>query len=251
MKVKLRLLIAILAAPTTLCAQLTGLERQAIVEHIADNMVRVEGGTFQMGSNSGDDAAKPVHPVTLSSFSICRFEVTQREWKAVMGNEPSFFKASDDLPIENVSWTDCQDFLAKLNQMTGKHYRLPTEAEWEFEARGGNLSRGYDYAGDNDIKAVAWYEKNSGNKAHPVGTKTPNELGLYDMSGNVWEWCSDLYGSYGSSSQTNPKGASQGSLRVVRGGSWGDGGKTCRVSNRYGDSPDNLGGHILGLRLAL
>ena len=170
-------------------------------------------------------------------------------WKEVMGNNPSSWKG-DNLPVENVSWDDCQTFIRKLNALTGKNFRLPTEAEWEFAARGGNNSRGYKYAGSNNIGDVAWYEDNSGSKTHVVGTKSPNELGIYDMSGNVWEWCQDWYGDYSSASQTNPTGASNGSARVLRGGSWYCSARLCRSSDRYSYSPDcriNSG----GLRLVL
>ena len=152
--------------------------------------------------------------------------------------------------MENVSWKDCQAFISKLNDMTGKQFRLPTEAEWEFAARGGNASLGYKCSGSYDINAVAWYEGNADGKTHEVGSKAPNELGLYDMSGNIWEWCQDWYGDYSSSSQTNPTGPSSGSLRVCRGGSWGDNARGCRSSSRNGSTPSS-GSIGLGLRLAL
>ena len=188
-------------------------------------MVYVKGGTFTMGaiSEQGADAyddEKPAHSVTLSDFYIGKYEVTQAQWRAVMGSNPSSFKG-DNLPVENVSWNDIQKFIQKLNAQTGKEFRLPTEAEWEYAARGGSKSRGYKYSGSNNIGDVAWYSGNSGSKTHPVGQKQPNELGIYDMSGNVWEWCSDWYGSYSSSSQTNPKGPNSGDYRVLRGGDWG------------------------------
>lgn len=177
---------------------------------VSFDMVWVEGGTFRMGATSeqGSDAwggEKPVHSVTLSGYYIGKTEVTQALWKAVMGSNPSEFKG-DNLPVEQVSWDDCQEFIRKLNSLTGQHFRLPTEAEWEFACRGGNNSCGYKYSGSNDIDNVAWYFDNSGHKTHPVGTKAQNELGIYDMSGNVWEWCSDWYGNYSSGAQTNPKG---------------------------------------------
>ena len=188
------------------------------------DMVYVEGGTFTMGATSeqGSDAysdESPAHSVTVSDFYIGKYEVTQAQWRAVMGSNPSKFKG-DNLPVEQVSWNDIQKFITKLNTMTGKTFRLPTEAEWEYAARGGNQSKGYKYSGSNTLDNVAWYY-NSGGKTHPVGQKQPNELGLYDMSGNVWEWCQDWYGSYSSSSQTNPTGPSSGSYRVLRGGDWG------------------------------
>jgi formylglycine-generating enzyme required for sulfatase activity len=151
-----------------------------------------------------------------------------------------------------VSWNDAQEFIRKLNQKTGKKYRLPTEAEWEYAARGGNLSVGYKYNGNNDIKAVAWYNKNSGKKTHPVGTKQANELGIYDMSGNVWEWCSDRYGKYNNSSQLNPIGATEGSdrsNRVFRGGSWSDDARYVHVPVRSSNAPGDRGSN-LGFRLS-
>ena len=221
---------------------------------VSFEMMYVKGGTFTMGATSvqGSDAEydeKPVHSVTLSSFYICKYEVTQALWQAVMGSNPSFRKG-DDLPVESVSWDDCQTFIRKLNALTGKNFRLPTEAEWEFAARGGNHSRGYKYAGSNNIETVAWYDGNSGGKTHVVGTKSPNELGLYDMSGNVWEWCQDWYGSYSSASQTNPTGASSGSRRVLRGGSWYSIAWYCRSSYRGSIMPDFCDSGN-GLRLVL
>ena len=213
-----------------------------IIQNLINNMVYVEGGTFMMGATSeqGSDAEeleKPAHQVTLSSFSIGRYEVTQEEWQAVMGSNPSVFKGAKR-PVEYVSWNDCQAFIRKLNSISGRRFRLPTEAEWEYAARGGNRSRGYKYAGSNNLSAVAWYYDNSGNQTHEVGGKQPNELGLYDMSGNVWEWCQDWYGSYSSSSQTNPTGSYSGSNRVMRGGSWDNYARYCRVSTRRHFTPD-------------
>ena len=166
-----------------------------------------------------------------------------------MGSNPSEYKG-DNLPVETVSWNDCQEFISKLNSMTGRKFRLPTEAEWEYSARGGKKSRSYQYSGSSNITDVAWYDGNSGSKPHPVGTKQANELGIYDMSGNVYEWCSDWYGSYSSSSQTNPTGADSGSKRVYRGGSWYEYAWSCRLSNRYFNTPD-FRIDDLGLRLAL
>ena len=223
------------------------------LDDIMRNMVYVEGGTFTMGATfeqqEPDYDEKPTHRVSLSSFYIGKYEVTQALWKAVMGSNPSHWKG-DNLPVENVSWNDCQTFLLKLNAMTGKTFRLPTEAEWEFAARGGNRSRGYQYSGSNVLSDVAWYYDNSGSKTHNVGTKAPNELGIYDMSGNVWEWCQDWKGSYSSSAQTNPKGPSSGSYRVDRGGSWFNFAWSCRVACRYCHTPDYRY-FDLGFRLAL
>ena len=218
------------------------------------DMVEVRGGTFRMGATSeqGSDALdneKPVHSVTLSGYYIGKTEVTQALWEAVMGNNPSRFKG-DNLPVEWVSWNDCQEFIRKLNALTGQNFRLPTEAEWEFACRGGNNSRGYKYSGSNNLGSVAWYDDNSGVKTHPVATKSPNELGIYDMSGNVWEWCADWYGDYSSGAQTNPKGPYGGSYRVNRGGSRFNDVGSCRSSNRDDYIP-TIRGDGLGLRLAL
>ena len=196
------------------------------------------------------DREKPVHRVTLTNdYYIGKYEVTQALWQAVMGSNPSNFKG-DALPVEQVSWNDCQDFISKLNAMTGKRFRLPTEAEWEYAARGGKKSRGYQYSGSKTLGDVAWYDGNSGSKTHAVGTKQPNELGIYDMAGNVWEWCQDWYGSYSSSSQTNPTGAVSGSGRVNRGGSRDSVARVCRSSYRTSNSP-GFRISILGLRLVL
>ena len=217
-------------------------------------MVRVEAGTFTMGATPEMkdpwDDEKPVHQVTLTNdYYIGKYEVTQALWQAVMGNNPSGFKG-DNLPVENVSWDDCQEFINKLNRITGKTFRLPTEAEWEYATRGGKKSRGYQYSGSNNISDVAWYDSNSGNKTHAVGSKQANELGIYDMSGNVWEWCHDWDGSYSSSSQVNPTGANSGSRRVDRGGSWINDAGCCRSSCRGSYTPVNRL-DILGLRLVL
>ena len=196
------------------------------------------GATAEQGSDAYSDE-KPTHSVTVSDFYIGKYEVTQAQWKAVMGSNPSEFKG-DNLPVENVSWNDIQEFIQKLNAQTGKKFRLPTEAEWEYAARGGNQSKGYKYSGSNSIGDVAWYYDNSSSKTHPVGQKSPNELGIYDMTGNVYEWCQDWYDSsaYSSSSQTNPTGPNSGSNRVLRGGGWGSAAGGCRVSRRGYSYPD-------------
>ena len=224
-----------------------------VKDGISIDMVRVEAGTFTMGATpemeSPFDWEKPTHQVTLTNdYYIGKYEVTQALWQAVMGKNPSKFKG-DNLPVEQVSWDDCQEFISKLNKMTGKKFRLPTEAEWEYAARGGNKSRGYQYSGSNNLSDVAWYEDNSGKKTHAVGSKQSNELGIYDMSGNVSEWCQDRWGYYSSSSQTNPIGANSESLRVRRGGYWGDY-AGCRSSCRFSTA---LGRRFmtLGLRLIL
>ena len=235
-------------------------------------MVFVKGGTFTMGctDEQGSDCEsdeKPAHQVTVSDYYIGKFEVTQGFWKKVMGSNPSFFKnCGDDCPVESVSWNDCQEFISKLNQLTGKRFRLPTEAEWEYAARGGrdvarNVQLQTKYAGSNTLGEVAWYLDNSdvnypggyeetGRKlgTHTVGTKKPNALGIYDMSGNVWEWCNDWYGDYSSGGITNPKGAATGSGRVFRGGSWDRYGGNYRVSHR-GSSLPSISDDYSGIRL--
>ena len=206
------------------------------------------GATSEQGSDVWSDE-KPTHNVTLSSYYICKYEVTQALWRAVMGSNPSNFKG-DNLPVECVTWNACQTFINRLNSYTGRNFRLPTEAEWEFAARGGNYSRRYKYSGSNYIGDVAWYTDNSGSRTHPVGTKQANELGLYDMSGNVWEWCSDWYDSYSSYSQSNPTGSNSGSDRVHRGGGWDCHAELCRSSRRNYYSPRGPR-FDLGLRLVL
>jgi formylglycine-generating enzyme required for sulfatase activity len=230
-----------------------------------ENMVFVQGGSFQMGSNDGNDDEKPVHSVTVSDYYIGKFEVTQKEWKEVMGNNPSHWKG-DNLPVEKVSWYDVVEFCNKKSRAEGltpcysgsgenttcnfsaNGYRLPTEAEWEYAARGGTLANGldlrnggktyYKYSGSNTIDVVAWYCDNSDYKTYPVGRKQANELGIYDMSGNVREWCWDWFGFYSNSLQTNPKGASTGPARVLRGGSWYSVESISRVAYRDNDGPD-------------
>jgi len=226
---------------------------------IPPNMVLVEGGTFTMGDTwgDGDNDEKPTHKVTLSSFYISKFEVTQREWWEVMGSNPSHFKG-DDLPVENVTWYNATDFCNKMSLKDGLNpcyiidikwvvtcnfdadgYHLPTEAEWEYAARGGSKSRGYKYSGSDNIEDVAWYDDNSNEKTYQVGIKIANELGIYDMTGNVWEWCWDWYGKYSSSSVTDPKGSSSGEHRILRGGSWGSDDGDGRIANRTGINPDS------------
>ncbi len=218
------------------------------VNGVSFNMIKVTGGTFQMGKSADGDDVTPVHDVTLSDYSIGETEVTQELWQAVMGSNPSYFKG-DNLPVECVSWNDCQTFIQKLNQLTGQNFRLPTEAEWEFAAKGGTQSMGYTYSGSNIIDDVAWYWDNSSRKTHEVATKAPNELGIYDMTGNVWEWCRDWDDSYSSSPQTNPTGPSSGSSRVLRGGCWDFYATICRTAVRGGSSPSHSR-YYIGLRLA-
>lgn len=228
------------------------------------NFVYVEGGTFTMGTtpdqqNHPYDEKNPTHSVTLTSYMIGQTEVTQELWQAVMGkslqqivneNGWSTCGVGNNYPMYDISWNDCQDFIRKLNSLTGQTFRLPTEAEWEFAARGGNKSKMYMYSGSNNLGDVAWYEDNSGETTYPVAMKAPNELGIYDMSGNVWEWCQDWYGRYSSSPQTNPQGPNSGSDRVIRGGSRGVKASCCRASERDYNSPTARFNN-LGLRLAL
>ena len=237
-------------------------ENTFTVNGVSFKMVKVSGGTFQMGATSeqgsdANDSEKPVHSVTLSDYWIGETEVTQALWYAVMGQRPtsdgnqwsSDKGLGDNYPAYYVSWDDCQEFITRLNQLTGQSFRLPTEAEWEFAARGGNSSQGYKYSGSNTIGDVAWYTSNSDSKTHPVATKSPNELGLYDMSGNVEEWCQDWFGDYSSSAQTDPVGPSSGSSRVRRGGSWSGSARICRVADRYFSTPSSRS-YNLGLRIA-
>ena len=202
------------------------------------------GATEEQGSEARSDE-KPAHDVTLSTFYICQTEVTQELWQAVMGSNPSPYSGTN-LPVSNISWDNCQEFISNLNQMTGKTFRLPTEAEWEYAARGGNKSQGYKYAGSNNVDEVAWY---SSNTTHAVATKMPNELGLYDMSGNVWEWCHDWYSAkyYRTSPSVNPTGPASGSNHVGRGGGVGYTATGCRVAYRDSNGPDPDD----GMRLAL
>ncbi len=213
-----------------------------------DDMVFVKGGYFLMGSNELEDE-KPIHKVWVDDFYICKYEVRQKKWMKLMGNNPSYFKG-DDLPVECVNWNDVQIYIRKLNKKTGRKYRLPTEAEWEYAARGGNMSKSYKFSGGNNLDEVAWYFSNSENKTHPVGTKEPNELGLYDMSGNVWDWCSDWYDNdyYKYSPERNPKGAIGGSKRSLRGGSWDYSDYSCGSSVRGYSNPD-VRYSVIGFRI--
>lgn len=225
------------------------------VKGVKVNMVLVEGGTFQMGATreqygDNDFDEHPVHQVTLSSFYMAETEVTQGLWLAVMGHYPSHFSGSHQLPVENVSWDYCQEFIQKLNKLTGVQFRLPTEAEWEFAARGGKQSKEYKFSGSPNVDEVGWYSGNSDLMTHEVATKDPNELGLYDMSGNVSEWCQDWYADYSDAAQTNPTGGTSQEMRVFRGGCWADIARVCRVSSRWAGRPSSESMYR-GLRLAL
>lgn len=233
------------------------------VNGVTFKMRKVAGGTFTMGATAEQSNGytpnsdeTPTHLVTLSDYWMGETEVTQALWYAVMGEKPSSSKSwntsnglGEDYPAYWVSWVYCQEFITKLNQMTGKTFRLPTEAEWEYAARGGSKSQGYIFSGSNTIDDVAWYRSNSGSCSHPVATKAANELGLYDMSGNVWEWCQDWDHAYSSISQTNPTGPTSGTYRVYRGGSWIEGGTNCRVAKRARYYQDK-GVDAIGFRLA-
>lgn len=228
------------------------------------DMAKVQGGTFKMGAQSSSSSQdnydnnaysdeKPVHQVTVSTFYISKSLVTQYLWYVVMGSYPNIssqYGLGEDYPVYNVSYTQCQQFISKLKTLTGKNFRMPTEAEWEFAARGGNSSGGTVYSGSNTVGSVAWYSQNASGKTHPVAQKQANELNIYDMNGNLWEWCSDWYGNYSSSAQTNPTGASSGNSRVIRGGGYNDTNTDCRVSVRSSAAP-NSGYATVGLRLVM
>lgn len=212
------------------------------------DMVTVQGGRFAMGGNENKNEM-PIHNVTLSSFKIAKYETTQAQWQKVMGSNPSPFKGCMDCPVTGVSWDNVQTFIKKLNTLSGKNYRLPTEAEWEYAARGGKKSKKFEYAGSNDINAVAWTFGNSGRKPHPVGQKEANELGLYDMSGNVWEWCNDWVDEnyYGKSIGYDLNGTARRPERVIRGGCFGSEPATTRLAYR---TREKLGYRAIGFRLA-
>ena len=213
-------------------------------------MVFVEGGTFQMGSETGDKDEVPVHTVTLSSFNMSKYEVTQSQWRAIMNTDPSFFKLCDECPVEMVSWNNAQEFIQKLNAQSGKNYRLPTEAEWEYAAKGGKNSKGFAYSGSNIIDSIAWYKNNSSRVPHIVGTREPNELGIYDMSGNVSEWCKDSWSKYSSSVDINPAVDKGNRDRIIRGCSFYWDSDKCSNSNRDAGMPGTAYEGI-GFRLVL
>lgn len=217
-------------------------------------MIAVEGGTFTMGYSDNEFPEhtiyeRPTHEVTLNDFKIAKYPVTQKQWMAIMDDSPNYFKG-DNLPVENVSWDDAQLFISRLNEATGKNYRLPTESEWEYACRGGKSSAQNKYSGSNDLNRVGWCSFNSDRISHPVGTKAPNELGIYDMSGNVWEWCHDWAAAYTNEPKINPQGPETGDYRIIRGGSYISDYLKCRVSYRSSANPGEHSSEI-GLRLAL
>lgn len=226
-----------------------------VFSNMLENMVFVDGGSFMMGDNNPEHRDshdnKPAHWVEINPFFIGRFEVTQEEWEIVMGENPASFKG-EDLPVENVSWNDISQFIDKLNELTGMEFRLPSEAEWEYAAKGGKYAMGYDFAGSDFIKAVAWFKSNSKNTTHPVGSKRPNELGIFDMSGNVAEWCYDTYerNYYEKMVNDNPKGPDTRENKVNRGGGWLMDESYQKVDARNVNSADERN-PSLGFRLAM
>lgn len=216
-------------------------------------MIPVEGGTYQMGTNDGVRSERPVHTVTVNSFSIGKYEVTQAQWQAVMGNNPSYYKNCPDCPVEEITLADADSFIVKLNALSGKKYRLPTEAEWEYAALGGKLSKGYLYPGGNNLQQVGWVVQNADKRTHPVGQKLPNELGIYDMPGNVWELCADYWdpGYYKHSPANNPCNTQPAMLRVTRGGSWRSAENRCYCKARNCNVYDHYRKENFGLRLVL
>lgn len=207
---------------------------KAFLDSFQNNMVWVTGGRFIMGDNSGQADEKPAHEVVVDGFAMSKFPVTQWQWTVIMGNNPSDFKGCDQCPIDQVSWNEAQEFIRRLNHLTGKLYTLPTEAEWEFAAKAGKYGRYYNFSGSDNLDEVGWYTGNSERRPHPVGEKEPNELGLYDMSGNMWEWCKDWYQKfyYELEEKYSPEGPDSGAGKVRRGGSWFTQPINCRITTR-------------------
>ena len=221
---------------------------------VSFSMIKVQGGTFTMGGTAEQKKPKidemPIHRVTLSDYYIGETEVTNELWNAIMSINPSITFSQPTQPVNNITWYDCQKFINRLSSLTGIKFALPTEAQWEFAARGGNQSKNYRFSGSNNVKDVAWYKGNSKGNLKAVKTLSPNELGLYDMSGNAYEWCSDWYGLYKSEDLTDPQGPASGSFKVNRGASAGEREELTRVSCRFNDSP-NAKYQGLGLRLVI
>jgi formylglycine-generating enzyme required for sulfatase activity len=211
-------------------------------------LIAVKGGSYTMGALDNDfdafDWEKPAHTETIADFMIGETQVTQELWQAVMGSNPSYFTGDMQRPVECVSWDDCQTFIRKLNQLTGQNFRLPSEAEWEYAARGGNKTKGYKYSGSNDVDEVAWYRGNAGGETHPVKTKIPNELGIYGMSGNVYEWCQDYW------TIDYKNGPHDSGNHLLRGGYYDSEIRRVRVADRISSAPD-FRGRDQSLRLAL
>jgi formylglycine-generating enzyme required for sulfatase activity len=244
-------LLAIVAAPGPGGAQEA--PGSTKLKELGITLVPIPGGTFSMGFPDGEDDEKPAHTVTLKGFLLGATEVTQAQWRAVMGTSPSSFKGCDACPVESVSWNDAQDFLGRLGKAAGATYRLPTEAEWEYAAGGGTAHT--KWAGTADEAALGgfgWFADNSGDTTHPVAQKKPNGLGLYDMSGNVWEWCADWYGEkyYASSPAEAPPGPARGHARILRGGSWINSSNGLRVGMRHRVDPELQNVNLLGVRIA-
>lgn len=251
----LLILLTTLVSCGTFCnAGKKGKSQHYTVNGVSFKMVAVEGGTFTMGSAEGAAGAEkdefPAHKVTVDDFYIAETEVTQELWVAVMGSNPSGYTDDALLPVESVTWVDCQNFINKLNELTGNSFRLPTEAEWEYAARGGKYSKNNFYCGSDTLANVGWYKDNSGERPQKIKQLAPNELGLYDMSGNIWEWCNDWYSDYIAEETKNPKGAEEGRTRVVRGGCWLMDENICRPADRSSAAPRGSG-CIVGLRLAM
>ncbi|MBU0479598.1 MAG: formylglycine-generating enzyme family protein [Proteobacteria bacterium] len=213
-------------------------------------LVAVKGGCYLMGSDSGAADEQPVHEVCVDDFFLGRYEVTQEQWRQVMGENPSYFGRGGNYPVEQVSWNDVQAYLDRLNRRSGRNFRLPTEAEWEYACRSGGKDE--KYCGGDAVDSLAWHDANSNGATHPVGTRQPNTLGLYDMSGNVWEWTGDRFDPayYAASPRTNPLGSGSGSDRVFRGGAWNFKTKYLRATSRFWLTPDDRH-FFLGFRLAL
>lgn len=254
MKKSLLILLALLIGALAWAQDSTARKISVTANGVTFKMVEVQGGYFNMGGTAEqlangfytDDDEYPIHVVRLDDYWMGETEVTQQLWTAVMGDNPSGFQGDPNLPVERVMWIECQTFVEKLSELTGMTFRLPTEAEWEYAARGGQYTHNYVYSGSNDIDKVAWHD---GDCTHVVGQLQPNELGIYDMSGNVFEWCQDWFGDYEMMPSENPTGPESGENRVRRGGSWGGSVRGPRVSFRINELP-NIRYNYIGFRLA-